>query len=234
MGAKVIDERVIQEPEKLERLRELVRSIKNRHALINAETKKMEEEKAEIKDGSTKIFFEDIESAEIPQLHTSHEYHFDDDLVRISFKVRSRPMSEIGGKAADEVLDEVFKEHAGKLFDKDESYTVEADELSKLKQACDHPELFRVALKPLTAEQLKTLAAEHPEFIAAQVTDVGRYAKLYPQYVSKKTTVSVKKGFLEVVDTIEGAMKKKARKFLSALLKPSLSPAVVVGNRTKK
>lgn len=230
---KQIDEKVLTDPQELERIKGLVKMIRQRHALINQETKKMEAEKGTVKERSLEIFYKDLQN-EAPEVFNNHEYHDDEGMVRVSFKVKARPFTEIGDVPAAEAVDRIFKDHADQLFNKEESYTIEADEATRIQQACDHPECFRIALKPLTQAQLQQLISEHPDFVTAQVTDAKAYAEIYPQHVSKEITVSPKNGFLEEVRKVEKPILKAAQKFLTALMKASLTPSLTVGNKARK
>lgn len=230
---KQIDEKTLTDQEELDKIRTLVASIRKRHALINAETAEMEKEKGQVKDRSVGILYDDLEN-EDPEVFNNHEYHNGDGMIRVSFKIKSRPFTEIGGKPASEAVDKIFKDHSDKLFSKQKTYTVEADEATRIQQACDHPECFRIALKPLTQSQLQELITEHPEFVTAEVTDPEAYAGLYPQHVTEKVTVATKNGFLETVAKVEKPILKAARKFIKALMDQSLQPSLCVGNKARK
>jgi len=234
MSVKVIDETVIQDKDAYRNVQSLVSEIKRLHTLINETEETIDQKKKEIKKISTDIFFKSIDEPEIPEFNSSHEFHTPEGVIRVSYKVKARPLTEINGKPAEEITDTLFKEHAEKLFSKESEYTVKSDDNTQRKQACEHPEVFRITLKDLTVEQLSKLIIEHPEYLTVNITNLEKYAEIYPEHVDKTTTIKINNGFLDTVDKIDGILKVKARKFIVALLKPTLEPAVVCGNKSKK
>jgi hypothetical protein len=213
----------------------LAESIKKRHVLINQETDKMETEKKELGAISTEIFIQDL-GKEKPEVLGNHEYHLSPEqgTVTVNLKVKGRPITEINKKPAGDIVRGLFQEHADKLFSFDKAFEVLTDESTLRGQATEHPECFDIALKPLTHEQKMKLVAEHPDWVAVAITDVKKYADLYPAHVTTKESVSVNNGFIEIAGTMEAVVLTKARKFLSTLLKPMIQTAVVCGNKSKK
>lgn len=212
----------------------LVKDVRENHTKANELKLEGEKKKQELREVSTKVFFNDVSKPTVPDLRSSHEYQTSAGIVRVSFKVAARPLTQINDRPAGETLTEIFKEHTDKLFDTSSEHTVTADDATLLKQAQDHPELFGIGLKALTHQEVMVLIANHPEMVAVAVRDPDGYAKIYPNYVKTETTMSVKNGFIEAVDKLEGSIKQAARGFLEIFLKPFLEPAVVIGNNADK
>ena len=212
----------------------LVTEIKRRHTLINQETDLMEADKKTLGTISTEVFLQDLEK-DTPEVLGNHEHHLGDQgTLTVNFKLKGRPLTEINKQPAAKVIKDLFKEHSDKLFSFDKSHAVQAEEGALRAQACEHPECFDITLKALTHEQKMRLVAEHPEWVTVSVTDINKYAELYPSHVVTTEAVNVNNGFIETVGTIEPTVLKSTRKFLSKLLKPMLTTAVNCGNKSKK
>ena len=236
MKAKAINEATVTSNDTYNKVKELAENIKRRHTLITMVSELIDQEKDTIKGISTNMFFEDLEK-EIPEVYTAHDYHTEDGIVRTSFKIKSRPMVEINGQPASKVIREIFQEHTEKLFKVQESFEADVEYDDMLDQYKKSPELFNISLKSdISPEDMMKLAKSHPEFFEARITDIDKYAKAYPDSVKKSEALSVKSGFLEAFDKVEGSIKMKAKKFVIGLLKPSLSTAVTCngGDVSKK
>lgn len=212
----------------------LAEEIKSLHTEISQKTDTMDTDKKELGAKSKSYFFKDLTKDE-PEVVGNHEYHLDSgDKVTVNFKVEGKPFEQINGKPAYDVLQSFLKEHTDTLFGKQDAIQVTAPEFKLKGQACDHPELFEIGLKPLTHDQKMQLVKEHPDWVGVIVTDVPKYAEIYPADVDKKTFVSYKTGFVEALTKLDTIVRKSSKGLLKALLKDTLKPAVLCGNRSKK
>jgi hypothetical protein len=217
-----------------EKAQALAESIKKRHVLINQESDKMEAEKKELGAISTEIFIQDLDK-ETPEVIGNHEFHLGaEGTLTVNFKLKSRPITEINKQPAGQVVRNLLQDDSEKLFSFNKAHEVTSDEDTLRQHACEHPECFDISLKALTHEQKMKLVAEHPDWVTVSVTDVNKYAEIYPAHVNTKESVSVNNGFIETAGSLEPIVLNKARKFLKTLIKPMLQTAVVCGNKSKK
>jgi len=233
MGSKIITEGTLSN-EQYQEVKELAASIKKRHTVINTETELIAAEKSKITTISTDLFFSDLE-AEVPAINGNHEYHTDDGIVRVNFRVKNTPMNTINDKDAKILLEGVFGEGYGSLFEEAQRHTLKAEQKDMFTQAASTPELFNIKLKEgLSVGDLKKLVISYPDLLEVGVKDLNKYVENYPESVVTNTTVSLKDKFLERADKLGADSIQKARKFLKVFLKPRMTPAVIVGNRSSK
>lgn len=221
MSSKVIDDSFVS----------LAETIKGQHTQINQLKDTFETDKDKLSSHSKELFLKDISEGDIVG---NHEYHTTDGTVTVNFKINGRPLTEINGKPAINILRDKFKESVDELFSQDTRIKVTPDEPKLRSQACAHPECFDIGLKPLTHEEKMRLVAEHPDWITVQVTDLERYAEVYPACVEKETSVNFKQGFIESLSKLDTVVRKSAAGLLKALLPDVLQTAVNCGNRSKK
>jgi hypothetical protein len=238
MNAKVITEEVVKSygedhEDDYACVSKLAEDIKNLHTDISLKKDALETDKKALGSKSKDFFLIDIAKNE-PEIVGNHEYHTPSGKVTVNFKVDGKPFEQINGKPAHDVLKGFFKEHTDDLFGKEDSIQVTAPDFRLLSQACDHPEIFDLSLKPLTYEQKMQLVKEHSDWLTVSVIDVPKYAEVYPADVDKKTFVTFKNGFIETLSKVDTIIKKAANGILKALLKDTLQTAVVCGNRSKK
>ena len=239
MNSKVITEEVVESyGEEHEgdyaQVMVLAADIKTLHTQISEKTDTLETDKKELGAKSKDFFLHDLVKDE-PEVVGNHEYPLPSGgKVTVNFKVDGRPFEQINGSPAYGVLQGYLFEHTSSLFDKQDSIKVTAPDIKLIGQACDHPELFDIGLKPLTYDQKLQLVKEHPEWVTAVITDVDKYAEVYPADVKKKTFVSYKTGFVEALTKLDTVIRKSSKHLLKALLKDTLKPAVICGNRSKK
>ncbi len=233
MSAKVIDKSVLGD--EFDRVSKLAASIKTHHTEIAAAQEQIDTEKKDIVGTSKGIFFGDLENGEeAPVVVGNHEYHTEDGIVRVNFKVMGRPMTDINKKPADEVLKtQVGEEAYQKLFQETKTHTPGATTQKMFQQAQGHPELFTIRLTELGVDQQAQLVQEHPDWLVISIKDPDKYAETYPDCTVSTTTVKVKGNFLDKVAALDGALRTKLRKFLVSFLKPTLNPVVVCGNASK-
>jgi len=238
MNAKVITEEVIkgygeEHKDDYEYTKRLAEDVKNLHTDISLKKDALETDKKNLGSKSKDFFLIDIAKEE-PEIVGNHEYHTTAGKVTVNFKVDGKPFEQINGKPAYDMLKGFFKEHTDDLFGKEDSIQVTAPDFRLLSQACDHPELFDIGLKPLTYDQKLQLVKEHPDWVSVVVTDVPKYSDIYPADVNKKSFVSFKNGFIETLSKVDTIVKKTAGGLLKALLKDTLQASVICGNRSKK
>ena len=233
MSAKVIDKNILGAD--FDKVNKLAANIKQHHTAINQAQEVIDSEKKEIIEVSRKIFFNDIDDAEkIPEVVGNHEFHTEDGIVNINYRVKSPQMSDISGVPADKFLrDKVGDEPYEKLFDEVVTHTPGVTQDKMIEQSQMHPELFTIRLAELAPGQLAQLIQEHPTWIQIGIKDVKRYAEEYPDCVVKTTTVKAKAKFLDKVSKLDGVVRKKLRKFLSKFLQDTVDPVVVCGNANK-
>lgn len=232
MSAKTIDEKTLQ-GEKLEEAQKLARVIKERYKHVQIESDQLEEDKKELAGISKEVFFEDLGKDDI---HNNHDYYTEgDDRVRVNFKVKSRPITEISKKPAGDFLKGQLGEYFDKLFTESNSRTITASQDELRSQAVDHPECFGIQLKKtLTHEDLYKLVSEHPDWVEVHVSDDEKYSEIYPEHVNTETTVIPKGKFIESAEKMEPTLKTKVRGLMKAFLEPTIAPAVLVGQRSHK
>jgi hypothetical protein len=239
MNAKVITEEVINSYGEdhagdYDYVTKLAEDIKGLHTEISKKTDVLDTDKKILGSKSKDFFFIDVTKNE-PEIVGNHEYHIEGgDKVTVNFKVGGKPFEQINGEPAYDILKGYFKEHTEDLFGKEDAIKVTAPDFRLLSQACDHPEIFDLSLKLLTHDQKMQLVKEHPEWVTVTVTDVTKYAEVYPADVDKKTYVTFKNGFIETLSKVDTIIKKAASGLIGALLKDTLQASVVCGNRSKK
>lgn len=237
MNSKVITADVVKsygEENDFTQVKAIAEEIKALHSDISKKTDTLNTDKKELGAKSKEFFFSDLTKDE-PEVVGNHEYHLDSgDKVTVNFKVEGKPFEQINGQPAYDVLQSFLKEHTDTLFGKQDAIQVTAPEEKLREQACNHPELFEIGLKPLTHDQKMQLVKEHPDWIGVVLTDVTKYAEVYPADVSKKTFVSYKSGFVEALSKMDTIVRKSSKGLLKALLKDVLKPAVLCGNRSKE
>lgn len=213
----------------------LAERIRNRYIHIQKESDVLEEDKKKLASKSRDVFFEDLNKENV-EIAGSHDYYVEDDeRVRVNFRVKSRPITEICKKDASEYLHKTLGDYFDKLFEENKQHEITAEQEELRAQAADHPECFEIRLRQtLTHEQLFQLVSEHPDWVEVGVKDKDRYAEIYPEHTSTKTSVSAKKKFVEGIEKMEATLKKKTRRLMEAFLKPTLMPAVIVGNKSRK
>lgn len=211
----------------------LALSIKDTHTQINQLKDGLDANKTELSEYSKGIFIEDI-SKTIPEVIGNHEYHSSDGTVTVNFKVVGRAPKEINSRPSAEVIREKFGAETDKLFMIEDDVRVLAPETALRAQACEHPELFAVSLKPLTHEQTMRLVMEHPDFLTVSVVDPKQYAVIYPGSVEKTPTATFKAGFIESLGKLSDIAKKNVRGLMKAILPNVIQIAVNCGNRNKK
>jgi len=211
----------------------LVDDIKKNHTELAKITEVLEADKIKLRKRSEDIFFDDITNKAV---HNNHEYHTSDEqIVTVNFKVKSRPMDKIGEKPAKEVLSPLFREHYEGLFEEKNHIKVISNEEDHIEQATVRPELFLIALKDdLSSEQLTSIVGLIPNLVKVSIRKPDDYAKAFPESVETTISVSIKNKFLESIAKMDAILLEKAKKFLHKFLKPSISTAVICGNRGKK
>lgn len=235
---KVIDQNAINSnplaaDDDVQRVNELAVSIKKRDALIQEEQEKLDVEKGEIKDISTRLFFGDVTKDGVPDIFPNHEYHTEEGILTVNFKIQSRPLPNIDGHPASEVLRKKFQEHFENLFKEDHTYELNADQDELRKQAATNADMFTFGLKDLTDAQFIQLITEHPDWVEVRVKNIEEYAKQFPGHTVKNTSVKVSAGFLGKLQKVEGALKEKMKGFIEAFIRPALTAAVKTGNKSK-
>jgi len=235
MSAKVMNEQILGTD--FDRINKLAASIKQHHTEINQAQETISAEKKEIMGISRTHFFDDLENPEhAPEVVGNHEFHVEDGIVTVNFKVKSPTMSEINKKPAAEVL----KEACGdvnvydKLFEESDTITPGATPEKMLEQALDHPELFRIQLnETLSPGQLAQLVKEHPDWVEVGIKDLTGYANFYPDCTIKHTIVKTQLKFLDRVSKLDTAVRTRLRGFLKRFLRDTLDMAVICGNANK-
>jgi hypothetical protein len=211
----------------------LAKTIKDKHTQINQLKDELDADKASLTEYSKGIFIEDL-SKTIPEVIGNHEYHTSEGAVTVNFKVVGRAPKEINSRPAATVIREKFGAETDKLFIIDDDVKVIAPETALRAQACEHPELFAIALKPLTHEQTMRLVMEHPDFLTVSVIDLKQYAVIYPGSVEKTPMATFKAGFIESLGKLSDIAKKNVRGLMKAILPNVIQVAVNCGNRNKK
>jgi len=211
----------------------LALAIKDTHTQINQLKDGLDANKIELSEYSKGIFIEDI-SKTIPEVIGNHEYHTSDGTVTVNFKVVGRAPKEINNRPSAEIIREKFGAETDKLFMIEDEVRVLAPETALRAQACEHPELFAISLKPLTHEQTMRLVMEHPDFLTVSVVDLKQYAVIYPGSVEKTPTATFKAGFIESLGKLSDIAKKNVRGLMKAILPNVIQVVVNCGNRNKK
>jgi len=233
MSAKVITEACLKNNGEYEKVVKLAETIKKRHTIINTETELIKNDKKSITGISTDMFFDDM-GAEVPEVNGNHEYHTDDGIVRVNFKVKSTDMNTINDKDAKTVLTSIFGDSYGSLFNESDRNVLKASQKDLFKQAGSTPELFRIKLKDgLSTSDLAKLVTSFPDMLEVGVKDLNRYTEEYPESIDTNTTVNIQKDFLKKLAKVDTPILAKAKKFLKTFLKTRITPAVIVGNRSK-
>ena len=211
----------------------LALAIKDTHTQINQLKDGLDANKAELSEYSKGIFIEDISKA-IPEVIGNHEYHTSDGTVTVNFKVVGRAPKEINNRPSAEIIREKFGAETDKLFMIEDDVRILAPETALRAQACEHPELFAISLKPLTHEQTMRLVMEHPDFLTVSVVDPKQYAVIYPGSVEKTPMATFKAGFIESLGKLSDIAKKNVRGLMKAILPNVIQVVVNCGNRNKK
>jgi len=212
----------------------LAKMIKDQHTQINQLKDDFDANKASLSEYSKGIFVEDISKA-VPEMNGNHEYHTSEGTVTVNFKIAGRAPKEINGRPAAEIIQEKFGTEVDKMFVIDNDIRVLAPDNTQRAQACEHPELFAISLKPdLTHEQRMRLVAEHPDFLTVSVIDPKQYAVVYPGSIEKTPTATFKPGFIEALGKTNDMIKKNVRGLMKAILPNVIQIAVKCGNASKK
>lgn len=215
-------------------LKRLVERIKELHTVIAQSEDEIKEKKDKLGNQSLDLFHTDV-ALPTPECNSSHEYHLESGTVRVSFKVPSNGMTQVGKESAIDFVKRVFGAKAEKLFTFAKKVTVTASEKTILNQAGKNPDLFSITLKSgLTPDKLATLVREHSDCFNVSVTNKEKYAATYPLSTKTETSVAPKNGFIDKVSKLEKATLEAARVFLKKLFKDSVTAAVSCGNRSKE
>jgi hypothetical protein len=201
-------------------------------------TKKAEfaTETTQLKEDSKTIFDEDLGvlgSDDIPSVFGNHEYITGDHLVTVNYKMKSGGLSftEIGGRAATEVLGDMMdpKEYK-KLFKEETKVTDDAERLIEVHSY--RPDLVAFNLQPskLPDAALTLIREKWPEAFAPVIVDVDTYIKEIPE-AEVTTEVSTATGFLEKVSSLSDDTKFGLRDFIRKVLASCITSAVKCGNR---
>ncbi|MBD3388158.1 MAG: hypothetical protein GF414_04410 [Candidatus Altiarchaeales archaeon] len=233
MRSKILDENTLSD-ELVSQVKKLVRRIKRRHTLVQVVSDELSKDKASLVTIGKEQFFKDLE-AEVPEIYGNHDMHTDSGTVRINYKVKTSPKTEINGQPAAAYLKGEFGSYYDKLFKESEAKTLTADEAELKAQAKLTPELFGIQLKAgLTPAQLMQLVQACPDALELSVPDIEKYAQVYPADVETTTSVKPANGFLDNLADIPASLVKQAKDYLVELLKQDMSPAVVCGNASQK
>ena len=211
----------------------LAATVKRQHTELNQLKDQFEANKKSLAEASKGIFLEDIQKKDAEYLG-NHEYHTSDGTVTVNFKIAGSAPKEINNRPAADVLREKFGAAADDLFDIESIYDVTADDSILRAQAAEHPELFQVALRPLTHAEMMQLIIQHPGFVQLSCVNPEAYARIYPEHVEARSVVSFKGGFIETLGKVEEAVRKSAKGLLKAILPNVVQTAVNCGNRSKK
>jgi len=237
MSSKIITKEAFPSEQDYEKALGLIKEIKRRHTLIAVETEKFTEDKKTLCETHGELFLKDV-SKDIPELTTNHDYHLDEGIVSVNFRVISKPMENLKAgaveKPAAEVLKELFGDKYEGTFREEDSYKILADQETLNKLAVEAPECFRLSMKQgLSNEDLKKIVSVFPEMFEAAVVDEKAFAVKYPSQVEKTVKVKTNEGFIDTVSKFEDSMKKRIRKFLIGFLTPYATPQVVCGKSGK-
>jgi hypothetical protein len=211
----------------------LANSVKSKHTQINQLKDELDADKASLSEYSKGIFIEDI-SKPIPEVLGNHEYHTAEGTVTVNFKVAGRAPKVINERPAADIIREKFGAETDKLFIIEDDVKVIAPENTLRAQACEHPELFGISLRPLTHEQMMRLVVEHPDFLTVSVIDPKQYAVIYPGSVEKTPMATFKAGFIESLGKLSDVVRKNVRGLMKAILPNVIQIAVKCGNSNKK
>ena len=211
----------------------LASTIKTQHTQINQLKDDFETNKEALSTASKNLFIEDISKA-VPEYTGNHEYHTAEGTVTVNFKVTGKAPKEINSRPSAEIIREKFGADTDSLFEIQNSVTITADDTRLRAQACEHPELFQISLKPLTHAQMMQLVVEHPDYLTVSVVDPTQYATVYPGFVTTSPVATFKTGFIEAIGKIDEVVKKNAKGLLKAILPAVIQTAVNCGNRSKK
>lgn len=219
-----------------EELITLAALIKQQHTQVAQLEDGLKANKLRLAQASMATFRTDL-SQDAPDVFGNHEYPTDSGNVTVNIKVGSKaPMPvEINGRPAIETLRQFFGSETDSLFETEDKIEVTADEIIKRTQACNHPELFTLGLKPqLTTQEMMQLISALPNLVTVNVNNLSAYATAYPQSVQKTQMVVAKNGFVEALGKLSETTRKTAKALINALV-PSMVTAVVnCGNTSKR
>ena len=237
MSSKIITKESFPSEQDYEKALGLIKEIKRRHTLIATETEKFTEDKKTLCETHGDLFLKDV-SKELPELTTNHDYHLDEGIVSVNFRVIAKPMEnlKVGAveKPAAEVLKELFLDNYETLFREEDSYKITAEQGTLNKLSEESPECFRISLKQgLSNEDLKKAVEVFPEVFEITVMDEKAFAVKYPSHVEKTVKVKTNEGFIDTVSGFGDSLKKRVRKFLIGFLKSYATPQVVCGKSGK-
>jgi hypothetical protein len=229
--------RVIDNEEKLT----LANTIKQQHTQIAELTDEIESNKAILAAYSKEVFMQDVGQS-IPLVNGNHDYHTSEGTLTVNFKIVGKLLNRvtrepliINERPAAEIIAEKFGAETDKLFVIESDVKVTSDEATRRSQIVEHPELFQIALNPLTHEQMTRLMIEHPDYVTVLVPDPKAYGVVYPACVEKGLPVaSFKAGFLEKFGKLNDVVRKKAGGLMKALLPNVIQTTVNCGNTSKK
>lgn len=232
MSAKVIDQTSIGNEQEYLKASELAKKLKCLGADIALKQEEYDNARKELVSISVESFFTDLDK-DVPVLVTNHEYHTEDGIVNVNFRVVSKPMTEIGKRPADEVLKEKSGDNYPKLFTEeiDKIPTVEYPVM--LSQATKKPELFSLRLRELTPDQLRSLVCEHPEWVEVIIRDIEEYGKHFPGNIKQNVSVKPIGNFIDACAALNKEAKVALKGFFKTFLKTALSPALSTGNSAK-
>lgn len=221
--------KVISDVEKID----LAKEIKAQHTQINQLTDMFEVNKKTLSEYSKNLFIDDL-SKDMPEVFGNHEFHTSEGTVTVNIKVTGKAPLEINGRPSAEIIREKFGAETDKLFVITDDVKINTEEPTLRAQACEHPELFQISLKPLTHEQMMKLVMEHPDYLTVSVVDPQQYAVIYPTAVTKTPAASFKTGFIETLGKTSDVVKKNTRALMKAILPRVVQIVVTCGNRNKK
>jgi len=233
MSAKVIDKDAVGNEQEFERVSSLAKELKERGARIAVEQEAYDNARKQLVSFSATQFFTDLDK-KVPELVTNHEYHTDDGIVNINFRMVSKPMNEINKQPASEVLKKVAgDENYGKIFTEEEEKVPAVEYPEMLAQAMAKPDLFALRLRSLTPDQQKVLVSEHPEWVEVSIKDVEEYSKHFPGSINAKVFVKPTSNFIDACAALSNEAKVAIRGFLKTYLTTALQPALSTGNSAK-
>jgi hypothetical protein len=191
-----------------------------------------EANKKRLSEISMGIFLADLHK-EIPEIIGNHDYLTTSGKVSVNFKITGSAPKLISGKPAAEVLRNKFRETTDDLFDIKEEIEICESYDTLREQVKEHPEMFSIALRPLSAAQMMHMIEQHPDYLTVAVKltqdNLKQYAEAYPDSVIKTPEVSFKKGFIEALEKIPDVAKKSVQKLICALLPEVTKSAVQPG-----
>jgi hypothetical protein len=218
-------------------------TIINLHTEINQLNTELKGKKAEfteatdqLKEESKSVFDKDLghlEDESIPEVFGNHEYHTDDHLITVNYKMKTGGLTftQIGGRPACEYLPEMMGDAAYKKLFKETPKVVNTPE-ELIEAHSFRPDLvgFRMNSSALPEEVMDELREKYPDAFTPYVKDEAAYISEIPAAVVE-TEVSTATGFLEKVASLPEDTKYDLRDFLRKVLASCVTSAVKCGNK---